>query len=226
MVLQQSIIPQLPIFDGLFHQLLGDAHEGFSKFIALWMVWAAHDVVNLIELKELLEFPVLIKQIGAQGVPWVWQNFADVSNRLGCPGTRLAGSTSFHSFADVITYCRPKHRLPGFQHTFFHSLVTFMYLLQGFPLQSGRYENLATFSCNSIFNGHVFPIVPIVMEFLWKLSSLTRPSIWNVVHQQLECRILPHFLTDLVQIIGTAWNVHHNLADCNYWQLNSILFHR
>ena len=45
------------MFDGLFHQLLQNAHKSFCESIAPWMVWAASDVVNLIELKELLEFP-------------------------------------------------------------------------------------------------------------------------------------------------------------------------
>ena len=106
------------------------------------MVWAAGDMLHLVEFKELLEFlgtvarsivtpqhewlskfcenhtkllyhsvcgtvwkfpdndefgkvvtnhdvvdPVPIKQICSQGVPWVWWNFTDISNQIGCSGT-------------------------------------------------------------------------------------------------------------------------------------------
>ena len=53
--MQQSVVSWFPIFDGFFHQLFCDAHMNVGKTIALWMMWAAHDVVHLIELKELLE---------------------------------------------------------------------------------------------------------------------------------------------------------------------------
>ena len=39
------------------HQLLGNAHQSFSKPIALWIVWAAGDVVHLIEIQEVVKFP-------------------------------------------------------------------------------------------------------------------------------------------------------------------------
>ena len=55
MILQQSVVPWFPILDSFFHQLLGNVHKSFSKTIALWIVWAALDVVHLVELKELLE---------------------------------------------------------------------------------------------------------------------------------------------------------------------------
>ena len=38
-------------------QFLGDSHQSFSKSIALWIVWAAGDVVNLIETQEVVELP-------------------------------------------------------------------------------------------------------------------------------------------------------------------------
>ena len=75
----------------------------------------------------------------------------------------------------------------AFSIHFFHSLLSFVYLLQGFPSQSGRHENSGTLGYNSIFDGQVFPIDPVHVELLWKLPLLTRPSIQNVVHQQPEC---------------------------------------
>ena len=134
----------------------------------------------------------------------------------------------FHIFPQLRRCChlfQAKTRTPWLSTYIFHSFVSFVYLLQGFPSQSGRYENSETLGCNSVFDGQVFPIVPIDMELLWKLPSLNRPSIQNVMHQQLEFRILPCFLMDLVQIVGTVGNVCCYLVDCNYGQLNSI-FHR
>ena len=54
-ILQQSIVPWFPIFDSFFHQLLYNAHKSLGESIVPWMMWAAHDMVHLIELKELLE---------------------------------------------------------------------------------------------------------------------------------------------------------------------------
>ena len=46
-----------PSFKDLVHQLLGNAHQSFSEPIALWIVWAAGDVVHLIEIQEVVKFP-------------------------------------------------------------------------------------------------------------------------------------------------------------------------
>ena len=46
-----------PSFKDLSISFLGDAHQSFSKSIALWMVWAAGDVVHLLEIQEIVEFP-------------------------------------------------------------------------------------------------------------------------------------------------------------------------
>ena len=45
------------LFQRFIHQFLGDAHQSFSKTIALWMVWAAGDMVYLIEIQEVMKFP-------------------------------------------------------------------------------------------------------------------------------------------------------------------------
>ena len=39
------------------HQFLGDSHQSLSESIALWVVWVACDMVNLIETQEVVELP-------------------------------------------------------------------------------------------------------------------------------------------------------------------------
>ena len=56
-VLKKTIIPWFSLFQRFFHQFLGDAHQSFSKSIALWMVWAAGDVVHLIGTQKVVELP-------------------------------------------------------------------------------------------------------------------------------------------------------------------------
>ena len=41
----------------IYPSVSGDAHQSFSKSITLWMVWAAGDVVYLIEIQEVVELP-------------------------------------------------------------------------------------------------------------------------------------------------------------------------
>ena len=83
-----------------------------------------------------------------------------------------------------------------------------MYLLQGF-FKVSRHEKSGTLGCNPVLNREIFPKVPVWMELLWKLPLVTRPSIQNVMYQQVEYRIFPCLHMDLVEIIGTAWNIHY-----------------
>ena len=39
----------------IFHQFLGDSHQSLSKSIALWVVWAAGDMVDLVEAQKVVE---------------------------------------------------------------------------------------------------------------------------------------------------------------------------
>ena len=124
-------------------------------------------------------------------MPWMGWYLTDVSYRFGSSGSRLTNSTLFHCLLDVITDPWPKHCL---QHALFHSLVIFMYLFQGFPSKCGRHKKSGTLGCNPIFNGEIFPEVPVCVELLWKLPLITRPSIWNAMYQKLKYRIIPCLL--------------------------------
>ena len=82
----------------------------------------------------------------------MWWNFTDISNWFGSSGRRLANSTLFHCFSDVITNSRPKHGLPCFQHAFLHTLVSLLDLFQHFLMKGGRYEKSRTLCNKSIFD--------------------------------------------------------------------------
>ena len=40
-----------------FSSISSKSHQSFSKTIALWVMWAACNVVNLVELHEVVELP-------------------------------------------------------------------------------------------------------------------------------------------------------------------------